>query len=154
MKFKPFPSAARCFTVLFALGGVAGLAVAQPQATMPAASQSGYAVGPQVQQKDGVSYVSGGISDSGQAKAKELGRDMNLHLVFARSSGGNYYADVAVTVADKSGKTVFELPSSDPLLFVKLPAGSYKVTARAEGKSQERMVDVPASGQHTETLRW
>ncbi len=149
----------RQVVLALALGAVAGSAVAQTPAATAAASAAkqgdmSAATAPQVKQQNGVSYVSGGIADEGQAKAKDLGREMGLHLVFARASGGNYMADVAVTIADKAGKTVFELPGSDPLLYVKLQPGSYKVTAKADGKSQERMVEVPASGQHTETLRW
>ena len=154
MQMQTFSRSARHLALVLALTGATGLALAQTQTAAPAGSKTAEALGPQVKQKDGVSYVSGGISDSGQAKAKELGKDMNLHLVFARASGGNYMADVAVTIADKSGKTVFELPSSDPLLFVKLPPGSYKVTAKADGKSQERMVEVSGKGQQMETLRW
>ena len=154
MQQQTFHRSARHLAIALALMGATNLALAQTQTAAPAGSKTAEALGPQVKQKDGVSYVSGGISDSGQAKAKELGKDMNLHLVFARASGGNYMADVAVTIADKSGKTVFELPSSDPLLFVKLPPGSYKVTAKADGKSQERMVEVSGKGPHMETLRW
>ena len=148
-------SRARQVVLALSLGASFGAAFAQTPPTAAADQQAASAAGaPKVQQQNGVSYVSGGIADEGQNRAKELGRDMGLHLVFARSSGGNYMADVAVTIADKAGKTVFDLPSSDPLLFVKLPPGSYKVTAKAEGKSQERSVEVPAKGQHTETLRW
>lgn len=145
----------RQLVLALSMGVLAGGAFAQTAA--PAnANQQGMAAtsAPQVKQQDGVSYVSGGISDSGQAKAKELGHDMPLHLVFAKSGTGHYMADVSVMIADKGGKTVFDLKSSDPLLFVKLPAGSYKVTAMGEGKTVERTVQVPAKGQHTETLRW
>ena len=138
----------RLAALALAMSAATGSALAQTPTSAPVANA------PQVQQQNGISYVSGGISDSGQAKAKELGHDMPLHLVFAKGAGGNYMADVAVMIADKSGKQVFDLKSSDPLLYVKLPAGSYKVTAKGEGKTVERMVEVPAKGQHTETLRW
>ena len=148
----------RQLVLALSLGTLASSVFAQTPAAAAAASASkqdmAAASAPEVKQKDGVSYVAGGISDSGQTKAKELGKDMPLHLVFAKSGTGAYMADVAVMIADKDGKTVFDLKSSDPLLYVKLPAGSYKVTAKGEGKTLERNVEVPATGQKTETLRW
>ncbi|MEP6558291.1 MAG: carboxypeptidase regulatory-like domain-containing protein [Burkholderiales bacterium] len=148
----------RQLVLALSLSALAGSAFAQIPAATAAASASqqsmSAATAPEVKQQDGISYVAGGISDDGQAKAKELGKDMPLHLVFAKSGTGHYMADVAVMIADKGGKTVFDLKSSDPLLYVKLPAGSYKVTAKGEDKTLERTVEVPAKGQHTETLRW
>lgn len=145
----------RQLVLALSLSALASSAFAQTTAPATASQPSTAVAGEaQVKQQDGISYVSGGIANEGQAKVKELGQDMPLHLVFARSDGGNYMADVAVMIADKSGKTVFDLKSSDPLLYVKLPAGSYKVTAKGEGKTVERNVEVPAKGQKTETLRW
>ena len=108
----------------------------------------------EVKQQNGVSYVTGGIGDAGQARTKMLGKDMSLALVFAKAKGGNYVADIDVQVTDKSGKKVLAVKSSDPMLYVQLPPGSYKVTASAAGKSIERNVDVPATGQRTENIQW
>lgn len=110
---------------------------------------------PQVQTQNGISYVTGGIAESGQQRAKTLGKDMNLQLVFAKATGGNYVADVDVTIAEKGGGKVLSVKGANPLLFAQLKPGTYTVTATPpQGKAIERTVSVPAKGQHTETFSW
>lgn len=126
------------------------------RAETPAAGQAGAAqkLGPEVRSAGDVRYVSGGIGDSGEARTRELGRDMSLQLVFAQAPGGNYVADVDVSIADRSGKTVLEVDSANPLLFAQLPPGTYRVTATARGQSLERTVEVPSRGQRTAHFHW
>ena len=114
----------------------------------------GAASGPQVRRAGDVSYVTGGIGERGEARTTELGRDMNLQLVFARAPTGSYVADASVSITDSSGNVVLELASSDPLLFATLPPGTYRVRATADGRSIERSVSVPEHGQHTEYFHW
>ena len=144
------------FAVAFSASACAALAQT-PTSTMPPApgqAQRAFTETVEVQQQNGISYVTGGIGSASQARTKALGGDMNLSLVFAKAQGGNYVADVDVQVIDQSGKKVLALKSSDPLLYARLPAGSYKVTATAAGKTIERNVVVPATGQRAETLLW
>ncbi|HUG21707.1 carboxypeptidase regulatory-like domain-containing protein [Piscinibacter sp.] len=134
---------------------------ASAQTTSPAAGQTATAPGapdaslePQVRREGNVAYVNGGIGERGEAKTMELGRDMNLKLVFARASGGGYLADANVLIADRSGNVVLQLESADPLLFAQLPPGTYRITATADGRTIERSVQVPANGQQTEHFHW
>lgn len=137
-------------TVALSVAACSVFAQSQPQSQ----PQTGAIDKAEVKQQNGISYVTGGIGDAGQARTKALGSDMNLALVFAKGPSGSYVADVDVVIADKSGKKVLVVKSSDPLLYIQLPPGSYKVTASAADKTIERTVDVPAKGQRTENLHW
>ena len=76
-------------------------------------------------------------------------------LVFSEKSGP-LLADIKVTVKNKAGKAVVETTSEGPWLFLKLPAGTYKVeaTRTSSGKAVTGTVTAPASGQARLALRW
>ncbi len=165
IKFHSFPALARRGAMLcLSLGAATGVAFAQTSTQAPSQIQGKPAMASQapagamdqgaVKEQNGISYVTGGISDSGQARAKAAGKGMSLALVFAKAAGGNYLADVEVEIADKTGKKVLAVKSSGPLLFAQLPPGDYHVKASAAGKTIERSVVVPAKGQHTENFGW
>lgn len=142
---------------LAALLGAASFAASAQQQQAPSSAQAmaNAAEQPKVQTQNGISYVTGGIGDSGQQSVKALGKDMNLQLVFAKAAGGNYVAKVDVSIAEKGGGKVLDVKGADPLLFAQLKPGTYVVTATPpQGKSVERTVNVPAKGQHTETFAW
>ncbi|OGA38340.1 MAG: hypothetical protein A3G24_14815 [Betaproteobacteria bacterium RIFCSPLOWO2_12_FULL_62_13] len=100
----------------------------------------------------GVSYVSGGIGENGQAQLMAREKEFNLKLVFTLVEG-NYVADVNVLVKDAGGKTVVEHLANGPFFMARLPAGTYSVAATYEGKTQTRKIKV-GDRLHTEYLRW
>ncbi len=61
---------------------------------------------------------------------------------------------VAVTIADRQGRTVFDAVSDGPFLFAKLPAGTYRLTASSDGRPIARSVTVPQSGSVEERFYW
>ena len=103
-----------------------------------------YAQAPMPEQKmqNTVAYLNGGAGDEEVQFIKQSMRDYSMALAFARAASprAEYVAEVAVTVRDGKGQTVFDLPSSGPYLLLKLPAGSYQVTATYLGKAQTRRV--------------
>lgn len=106
-----------------------------------------------VRQAGGIRYATGGIGESGQQAMEQLAEGMNLRLVFARPDGA-YVANVDVEIADRNGSKIFAVGAADPLLYVQLPPGSYRVKATAAGQAVERKVDVPAKGHKVENFRW
>lgn len=106
-----------------------------------------------VQRQNNVEFVTGGIGEQDQQRTRQLGRDMNLQLVFARNDG-DYLADVHVTVRGKGGKTLLDVKSADPMLFAELAPGHYEVTAAVDGRSIQRGVTVPERGQRVEYFHW
>ena len=108
----------------------------------------------EVQQYNGISYVSGGVSDSEQAAIKEMGKDYNLRVLAALEEG-NYLSDVDVTIVNAQGETVLQTVTSGPMLFAQLPAGSYTVHAKApEGEEQQQTVQIASNSQAHADFRW
>ena len=147
---------------MLVLLGTCSLAVAQAVEYKPALQRPSLAMGPdqrlpaapQVRHEHGVSWVTGGVGLLERQRTIEAGRDMNLELGFARAPQGTYLAGVDVTISDSRGREVLSVDNADPLLFVQLPAGTYRVEARFDGRSIDRRVEVPAHGQHAELLHW
>jgi hypothetical protein len=125
--------------VLTGLIGFAALAGAQP------------ALEPQRQ--GNVAFISGGVGESEQQAMQKMQGEYNLHLLFAEKNG-DYLSGVNVQVQDQKGTTVLSTTTQGPRLFAKLPAGSYKVTASADGKSQTRSVSVGDKGAASESFYW
>jgi len=101
-----------------------------------------------------VPYTSGGVGSSARDDMEmDKGGEYSLKLVFAYENG-DYLSDVAVTIADASGKALLSATSDGPWFYAKLPPGTYDVTATFAGQTQRFQTKVPASGLQVEQLRW
>jgi len=105
-----------------------------------------------VMSRDGVLYLSGGISVSSQERLKRLEPQFNLKLVFTLTEG-NYLADVRVVLKDTAGKRLLEHVTEGPIFLAKVPAGSYTVSATYSGSTQSRAINV-AGKLRTEYFSW
>lgn len=86
-------------------------------------------------------YISGGVGSEQREEMKAQRGDYNLLLTFA-DRDGELRAGVAVTVQDRSGRTVLDVSDAGPMMYAKLPAGSYRVIASTDGKQQVRTTTV------------
>ena len=86
-------------------------------------------------------YITGGVGSEQREEMKAQRGDYNLLLTFA-DRDGELRAGVAVTVQDRSGRTVLEVPDAGPMVYARLPAGSYRVTASTAGREQVRTATV------------
>lgn len=111
---------------------------------------------PAVQHQGSVQYVSGGIGLDESEAMKAAAKDYPLSLTFAAQRDGkaDYVANVAVVIQDGHGKQVLQAEAQGPYMLVKLPAGSYKVSATYNGKAQEREVNVQNSGTARAVFEW
>jgi hypothetical protein len=80
-------------------------------------------------------------------------RNYDLKLIFATREG-NYLSDVNVTIVDEQGRKVLETVSEGPWFYTKLPAGKYKVTAEARGKTYQQVVQVSPQKQTQLQFHW
>ena len=111
---------------------------------------------PAVKHQGSVQYVSGGIGLDESEALKAAAKDYPLALTFAAQRDGkaDYVANVAVSIQDAHGKQVLKAESEGPYMLVKLPAGSYKVSATFNGKAQDREVTVQNSGTARAVFEW
>ncbi|MFM0021556.1 carboxypeptidase regulatory-like domain-containing protein [Paraburkholderia azotifigens] len=111
---------------------------------------------PQLHQQGEVTYLSGGVGGDQSAALKDAMHDYPLVLEFtgATRQGNEYLADIPVHIADMHGKTLLNATSHGPFMLASLPDGRYKITARHDGKTQQRVVDVNASGHVRAMFVW
>jgi hypothetical protein len=108
---------------------------------------------PKVQQYAGTPYISGGVSIDERKALLQMSRDDNLQLIFA-AQNGEYLSDVHVAITKSNGQQVLSTMAQGPWLFTKLPAGTYRVTAGAKGRSLHHVVHVSRRGQTRVLLSW
>jgi hypothetical protein len=131
---------------------VAVLVVVCAWATVSSAQPSG-SFPMQPKHSGSVSYISGGIGLDEREALSQIGRDYDLKLSFAVTSG-NYLGDIAVEIRDASGRTLLEAASEGPWFFAKLPPGRYTVTVTVMGQTQRKSVQVAGRGQTVVNFFW
>jgi len=101
----------------------------------------------------GITYMSGGIGEEEQETLSELGRNYDLKLIFADTTG-HYLSDVAVEITDERGHQVLAEVSQGPWFFANLPAGRYRVRATNQGSAREQIVYVSPRHQTRLAFSW
>jgi len=97
---------------------------------------------PTPKQQNGITYVNGGVGEEEQAAMKAQRADYNLLLTFATKQSGAYRSDVQLDIMDAKGASLVTAANTGPMFFAKLPPGTYRVSAAAEGKTFKRTVKV------------
>jgi hypothetical protein len=95
-----------------------------------------------------VQVWSGGVGTGAREALEEQARGANLKLEFA-TPDGHYLADVKVVIQSRAGQTVLETVSEGPWVYVRLPAGSYTVTASTTVGRQTKAAQVSAGRRST-----
>jgi hypothetical protein len=107
----------------------------------------------QPKEQNGVSYINGGVGTDEQNAMRALRADYNLQLTFATKQTGAYRSDVQLDIADTKGTSMLSVANAGPMFFAKLPPGTYRISASAEGKTFKRTVRL-GSGAKEMTLHW
>jgi len=107
----------------------------------------------QPKQQNGIDYISGGVGLDEQNAMRALSPGYNLRLTFATKQTGAYRSDVQLDIADAKGNSVLSVPSTGPMVFAKLPAGTYRISASAEDKTFKRSVRIGNAPKEM-TLHW
>jgi hypothetical protein len=118
-----------------------------------AASSSDVADQPQVHVAVGIPYISGGVGVDERETLRQRGSNDNLELSFALRNK-QYLGGADVVIKDSKGNKIFEAASGGPLLYARLPQGTYTVEATADGKTLTQAVHVPAKGQARVFFAW
>jgi hypothetical protein len=99
-----------------------------------------------------VEVRSDGVTKDSRDVMMKTARDYNLHLGFVQADG-SFLANIDVSIQDAKGATVWSGMADGPLLFARLPPGSYTVTATTGGQTLKRSVQTAEGGPIT-YLRW
>ena len=91
-------------------------------------------------EQNGISYINGGVGQEEQSAMRALRADYNLLLTFATKQSGAYRSDVQLDIMDAKGATLVSAANSGPMFYARLPAGTYRISAAAEGKTFKRTV--------------
>ncbi len=103
-----------------------------------------------------VTYVTGGIGED-ERKAIEAGKgDYNLHVMSARANGA-FVGDVRVVISRKKDAVNEEILNlvAGPLLYVRLPTGSYTLEASLGAQKNRQNFSVATKGKPADIhVRW
>lgn len=102
----------------------------------------------------GLSYLSGGVGEDERQAMLAVRADYNLRMTFATRVSGEYLADVALAVFDRSGTQVATATSDGPWCYLKLEPGSYRVVATIHGKDLQQTVVIPPNGARELYFYW
>jgi hypothetical protein len=108
----------------------------------------------QPQSQNGVNFVSGGVGEGSEDAIQNVGKQYDLHLLFAIQGSGQYLSDVNVTIKDAQGNALVMTVSDGPFFLAKLPPGKYRVSAESNGKSQTKSVDLSGGGKADLSFYW
>lgn len=108
---------------------------------------------PQIQQRGGVSYVSGGV---GLDESRALQAAQSRWPLALRFTGprGEFLADVHVSIVDAHNSEVLSTTSRGPFMLIRLHPGRYTVHAKYNDNEQTRAVTVPARGHVKSAFVW
>src|SRR5207249_535527 len=109
--------------------------------------------GLEVQQHDGVKYVTGGVGDDERKELAALSHQFNVKLTLALANG-DFLGDAKVHIADAAGKTVLDAVTDGPSFYAQLKPGKYTVEVNRDGKVLKRTAQVTASGQQHLMFSW
>ncbi|HEY1506832.1 MAG TPA: hypothetical protein VGF92_21190 [Stellaceae bacterium] len=95
----------------------------------------------QAQQQGDITFVSGGAGEEDRDTLKQVEGQYNLRLLFA-ARNGDYLANVAVTLSDKSGGAMLDTIAEGPIFYAHVPPGRYRLTVSNQGQTQSRDISV------------
>jgi hypothetical protein len=105
-------------------------------------------------QAGGFSYVCGGVGEGEQQAIKAQAAKYDLMLTFAVSNGA-YLAGVDVEIRNPKGGAVLNARCDGPIMLVHLPgAGTWRVTAQANGQVRHKTISAGARRPAQATLIW
>jgi hypothetical protein len=101
---------------------------------------------PQIKEQGPIRYVQGGVGEEERQMLQALKKDFGLELIFAAKGGGNFLADVDLTIRDAKGQEVLRTTVDAPIFMAQLPPGRYTVEAQYDGQVQKRSIAVKSKG--------
>lgn len=103
------------------------------------------AVIPDIKQKNGIDYITGGVGEEELEAIKAQEQNFNVRIL-ASSSQGEYMGEMAFRFLDDKGVEVFRVYDAGPYLYANLPVGKYTIEGAAQsGEIQRSTVNAMAT---------
>ena len=108
---------------------------------------------PEIQNKGGIAYVSGGVGEEERAWLDELSGRFNLKVTMALQEG-SYLSNIRLRIYDQNGQLLLNTVANGPWFFADLPAGAYTIDAEGLGRSITKTVKLGATVQSKVLFAW
>lgn len=95
-------------------------------------------------ERNGVTYITGGIGEDEVRAFREVAPKYNLRITLA-SKAGHYLSDINVRITSGT-RLVLAVRTEGPFLFARVPPGSYRIAARDRHETIKKEVVVPRQG--------
>lgn len=86
-----------------------------------------------------LSWMSGGVGDEALDEMRKAAVAYSVHLVFSDPQGA-YLAGIPFSVTKLNGREMYSGVTAGPLLYLKLPPGSYMIAAKFDGTWHNKRV--------------
>jgi hypothetical protein len=136
----------RSFHTLIFGTALAFACAAAPLASQAQAVDPGTGTLPAMKVQGNARFACGGIGSDESTAMRAAMKDHPLALLFARA-GGEYLANVDVTIKSGGGDTALAMRATGPVCLVDLPAGRYTVEANSEGVAKTHTVTLGRGSQ-------
>jgi hypothetical protein len=87
-------------------------------------------------------YANGGIGQEESDEMRAKAGNYNLRLYMSEGKHGHAITGTQVTITDKKGDVILDVPSAGPMLFVHVANGTYTINANYSGTTITRKVVV------------
>lgn len=94
---------------------------------------------------DAIAWMSGGVGETDRAEMRKSAAAYNVWVEFSDRSG-YFLANIPFTVEGTGGRRSYTGVSEGPLLYLKLPPGDYRVSARIDGVWQRQRLQIDPIG--------
>lgn len=99
-------------------------------------------------------YVNGGIGQEEADEMRAKAGNYNLRLYMSEGKHGHSITGTQVTITDKKGNVILDVPSAGPMLFAHVANGSYTINANYSGTTITRKVVVANRRGANVNLSW
>jgi len=111
------------------------------------------AQGKVVTSASGIKFATGGIGDEEVQTMRAIAKQFSLNLVFSEGEGGRI-TGVNAVIFNEQGESVFYIKGANPLLYVDLPSGDYRIIANYNGAKQGVVFNLAKGKNKKLILNW
>jgi hypothetical protein len=90
---------------------------------------------PDVHEKNGIQYLSGGAAKNERDTLKTTEKDYNLK-VSSISTGGDYTGAFSLKILNARGDVLLDITTEGPVFYANLPVGQYQINGKYQGQEK------------------